>query len=168
MRILQSLLVRYYSNKFQIPGSNSCFQEMLLQMRLSMHDAPSRILTVRCGAIPNEIWVLSSFRRRCRKINSSRSSGCLFAVRCSMLEYVFTLGAAIPAQRYYWRADEIFASSCIKEAVGGIHGEDVSSVSDTKFVGRLGCRCNIGRFCGNLRGSDSETVFLLLRTVAAL
>lgn len=35
----------------------------------------------------------------------------------------------------------------IEEAVGGMHGRDDNSVSDTMFVSQLPRECNIDQFC---------------------
>lgn len=62
------------------------------------------------------------------------------------LRYVSTQDVVGPAQRYHRRADETNTSSSIRETVDGMHSGDGSSVSGTKFIGRLGRECNISRF----------------------
>lgn len=55
---------------------------MIPRMSLSRNEVPSRMFTVKCGAIPNQIRVLSLPRRRSRRVSPSRGSSCLVAV-CS-------------------------------------------------------------------------------------
>lgn len=96
-------------------------------------------------------------------VNGQRQFG-----RCSQLRYVSTPYAVGRARRYCRRDDEIKASFSIEEAAGGVHGGDKSSVSDAKFVVRLGCKYYIGSFCCKFERSWYQESSFVVALKAAL
>lgn len=67
-------------------------------------------------------------------------------VWCSQLRYILTLDAIISFWWYFQGADQINATSRVKEAVGGVHVGKKSSVVGTEFLGLLDRKGDIGRF----------------------
>lgn len=72
-------------------GTTSRWGRKIPRIKLSTKDVASNMSIAKFGAIPNQIRLFKSSRRRCSRMNMSNVNGCVVAVRSVLSLFYFTL-----------------------------------------------------------------------------